>query len=85
MNTNDQPLVKIAIAPNEAIALMWREMLAAEGVPVLVRVAGPGIADFSPALCEHDIYVRADQARQARQLLDDYAAPPDDSTPAENL
>jgi hypothetical protein len=58
---------------------MWREMLAAEGVPTLVRVGGPGMADFSPALCEHHLYVRADQADRARQLLDDYAAAPDEA------
>lgn len=78
MSLDDQPLVRIAIAPNQAVADLWRELLAAEGVPVLVRLAGPGLAYFSPALCEHYLYVRADQAAHARQLLDDYAAPPDE-------
>lgn len=70
-------VVRIATAPNEAVAAIWRELLTAEGVGVLVRVAGPGLAYFAPALCEHDLYVRADQADRARQLLADYAAEPD--------
>jgi len=78
MSRADQPVVRIATAPNEAVAAIWRSLLEAEGVPVLVRVAGPGIADFAPALCEHHLYVLADQAARARQLLDDYAAAPDE-------
>jgi hypothetical protein len=31
------------------------------------------MADFSPALCEHDLYVRADQATEAHRLLLAYA------------
>lgn len=78
MSTDDQPLVRLVTAPNQAVAEMWRALLTAEGVPVLVRLAGPGLAYFSPALCEHYLYVRADQVARARQLLDDYAAPPDE-------
>lgn len=68
----------LASAPNEAVAAMWRELLVAEGVPVLVKVGGPGVAYFTPALAEHYLYVRADQAERARQLLDDYRALPDE-------
>jgi hypothetical protein len=78
VSTDAQPLVRIAIAPNQAVAELWRALLTAEGVPVLVRLAGPGLAYFSPALCEHYLYVRAEQAARARQLLDDYAAAPDE-------
>ena len=78
MAAGDGQIVKIALAPNEAVAAMWREMLQAEGILVLVRVGGPGLAYFTPALCEHHLYVRADQAARARQVLDDYAAAPDE-------
>lgn len=75
---DDARPVRIAVAANEAVALLWRGLLTAEGIPVIVRVAGPGIAYFTPALCEHYLYVRAADAGRARQLLDDYAARPDE-------
>jgi hypothetical protein len=78
MGDGQSDLVRIAVAPNEAVAAIWRELLRAEGVPVLVRVGGPGLAYFAPALCEHHLHVRADQAARARQLLDDYRATPDE-------
>jgi hypothetical protein len=78
VESTDQPLVKLAIAPNEVIALMWRELLTTEGIPVLVRVAGPGMAYFSPALCEHGLYVREADVRRARRLLNAFTAVPDE-------
>lgn len=75
---DDDRLVRLGTAPNEAVATLWRELLAAEGVPVLLKVGGPGLAYFSPALCAHDVYVRAGDAVRAAQLLDDYAATPDE-------
>lgn len=53
---DDAQPVRIAVAANEAVALLWRGLLTAEGIPVIVRVAGPGIAYFTPAPCEHYLW-----------------------------
>jgi hypothetical protein len=71
-------VVELAVAPNEAVAAIWRELLQAEGIPVSVRLAGAGLAYFSPALCEHILLVRAMDADRAHQLLDDYASAADE-------
>ena len=85
MSDGQPALVQIAVAPNEALANIWRELLQAEGVPVLLRIGGPGLAYFAPALCEHHLHVRAAQAARARQLLDDYRATPDEMVALEEL
>ncbi len=68
---NEEPLVKVATAPNEALAGMWAEMLRNNGIRCLVKPAGPGMAYFSTALVEHYIYVLASDAEAARAILGD--------------
>lgn len=68
---NEEPLVKIATAPNEALAGMWAEMLRNSGIRCLVKPTGPGMAYFSTALVEHYIYVLASDAEAARAILGD--------------
>jgi hypothetical protein len=77
-------LVRVAVAPNEAVARLWQSLLEAEGVSVLVRIAGPSLAYASPALDQHDLYARADQAERARDLLAAYSGAIDDDRPADD-
>jgi hypothetical protein len=66
----DAPLVVIAIAPNEIIARLWADTLAAEGVRSLLRPLGPGYGAWaSAATLEHEIAVLAPEAERAREIL----------------
>ncbi len=67
---NEEPLVKVATAPNEALAGMWAELLRNNGIQCLVKPTGPGMAYFSTALVEHYIYVLASDAEAARAILE---------------
>jgi len=74
-------LVRVAIAPNPVVAGMWQEALRRAGVTTLLRnrdalsVAwGTPAATFS---CE--LLVQAADAEAARLILDDIAAPAEES------
>jgi hypothetical protein len=71
MSRRDEPLVRVASAGNQALGEMWREVLANNGIPALLRVAGPltGYATFASA---HDLFVAAANAERARELLAAY-------------
>lgn len=72
MSDSDQPkIVQVGVAPNEAIALWWKEILEEEGIPSLIRPGGIGMAYFSNALNEQYIMVREDQQALALEILDD--------------
>ncbi len=61
-------LVPIAVAPNTIVAQIWQELLADEGIPVLLRMTSPlfgYISQDSP--CE--VSVRAEHEAQAREIL----------------
>ena len=64
------PLVKIATAPNEPVALMWKGALEHAGISVMVKPTGPGFADYSITVCPHFVYVLASDEERARSLLE---------------
>ncbi len=67
----DEPLVLVAAAPNEPIALMWAEILENEGVHNLIKRQQDLVitmyVGFTFPGCE--IYVLASQAEKAREIL----------------
>lgn len=82
MEEKEEPLVKIATAANEPLARMWAEALERQGIPCLVKpVGGPGIDGvWAGAVFEHELWVRASQAKEAAALLVDYDGPQADLT-----
>jgi len=68
MSEKGAPLVRIASAPNAAIAEMWKGLLDNEGIPVLIRMAGP-LTGYVPFASPHDLLVLASDAEAARELL----------------
>ena len=71
----DDPLVKVATAPNQMIASMWTGWLEEEGIHSLVKSGGSGPAYFGTMINEHFIYVLARDAARAREILDDTGEP----------
>ena len=69
---DDANIVQIATAPNEAIGAMWKDVLEDEGIVVMLKPGGAGYALGYAALSEHFVYVRADQAAMAREILADF-------------
>ena len=68
-NHDRSRVVRVATAPNEALAGFWRSVLEEEGIVVALKAGGAGFAMGTNALNEHHILVREDQAEQARALL----------------
>lgn len=64
-------VVHIATAPNEPIAMMWRDVLADEGIVAVVKGGGTGYGLGHNLLNEQYILVREDQAARAREILDE--------------
>lgn len=80
MNTpNDERsrVVRVATAPNEALAGFWRSVLEDEDIVVAVQAGGAGFAMGTNALNEHYILVREDQAERAREILSELEADDD--------
>lgn len=69
---DDSRVVQVATAPNEAIAMMWKDVLEDDGIVVMLKPGGAGFALGYAALSEHFVYVRADQADQAREVLAEF-------------
>ena len=71
MDRGDEALVRVASAGNQALGEMWREVLENNGIPCLLRIAGPltGYASFGSP---HDLFVRAADADRARAFLAAY-------------
>lgn len=69
---DDIRIIHIATAPNEAIAMMWRDVLADEGIVAFVKSGGSGYALGHNLLNEQYILVREDQAEAAREVLQDF-------------
>lgn len=63
------PLVKLAVAPSETVAHLWRSLLDSEGIPCVIKAAGPGPADFNVVVCPHYVWVLAPHVKRARRLL----------------
>jgi putative signal transducing protein len=63
-------LVKVAYAPNDAEAQMIQGLLSEHGIPSLIKGA-LGFADSQfPAIGPRDVFVTADAAERARQILE---------------
>ena len=71
MTRSDDKLVKVASARNQAVGEMWREVLERNGIPCLLRVAGPLLA-YATFTSQHDLLVAASDAARARELLAAY-------------
>jgi hypothetical protein len=88
MNTHTMPdhersrVVRVATAPNEALAGFWRSVLEDEGLVVAVQPGGAGFAMGTNALNEHHILVREDQAEQAKAILAELETDADDDLDA---
>lgn len=64
-------IIQVGVAPNETIALWWKEILEEEGIPSFIRPGGIGMAYFSNALNEQYIMVREDQSALALEILNE--------------
>lgn len=72
---NDQPVVLLTKIANEPLAQMTREVLAGEGIKVMLKPGGPGFGGWgSAANLEHELYVLQSQADAAREILADFEA-----------
>ncbi|HUF54812.1 MAG TPA: hypothetical protein VMR52_13765 [Dehalococcoidia bacterium] len=57
-------------------ARIWRDALAQEGIPVLMRPADPlGPAGYAPAMGDVRVYVRSEHERRARWVMGDGIEP----------
>ena len=63
------PLEHIATAPNEALAMMWAEILENEGMHCLTRSGNGRAAMYVSLLSRCEIHVLATQAKKAKQIL----------------
>lgn len=71
----NEPIVPVAVAPNEPVAMLWAEALEAAGIRVLVRALGPGVGAWaSAATLEHELSVLRRDVERARELLDELQA-----------
>lgn len=68
----DFRVVQVAVAPNETIAMMWRDVLQDEGIIAVVKGGGAGYSFGHNLLNEQFILVREDQAEAAREILADF-------------
>lgn len=73
MNSSDK-VVQVGVAPNEAIGLLWKQVLEDEGIVVMLRPGGIGQGYFSNALNEHYIMVHESNAETALEILDELLA-----------
>jgi hypothetical protein len=71
MTHGEDKLVKVASAGNQAVGEMWREVLESNGIPCLLRVAGPLLA-YATFTSQHDLLVAESDAARARELLAAY-------------
>ncbi len=71
-------IVQVGVAPNEAIAMWWKQILEDEGIVVMLRPGGIGQGYFANALNEHYILAREDQAEEAIEILNDLVSEDED-------
>lgn len=69
LDPNNDPIVVAAEAPNEIIAGLWASVLRDEGVEVMVKSEGPGMAYFSTMGNQHSLYVLESRVDEAKQIL----------------
>jgi hypothetical protein len=61
---------------SEIAARIWRDALAQEAVPVLIRSADPlGPAGYAPTIGDVQVYVRAADERRARWIIGEAVEP----------
>lgn len=63
-----EQMVRVASAPNAAIAEMWKELLGNEGIPALIRMSGP-LTAYVTFASAHDLLTLASDAAEARDIL----------------
>lgn len=68
---NDAKIVHVATAPNETMAMMWRDILGDEGIMAAIRSGGSGYGMGHNLLNEQYIFVREDQFERARTIIDE--------------
>ena len=69
-----EPIVRLAVAPNEPVAALWLDALRRAGIRAYAQVLGPGFGGVGThAMLEHAIQVAAPDLERARQAI---AAPP---------
>lgn len=73
MARRSDDLVQIATAPDETTAMMWREILEDEGIPVMLRSGGVGYSLGHNILNEQYLYVRVEDAEEAAGIIEAYS------------
>ncbi len=74
-----QAIVLLTKIPNEPLAQLCRQMLADEGIRVMLKPGGPGFGGWgSAANLEHELYVLESQVEEAREILADFEAGADE-------
>jgi len=69
-------LVQLGVT-NDLEALIWRDALAQDAIPVFVRPASARtLAGIGPVIGDVQIQIRAADERRARWIIGDAAAPP---------
>jgi hypothetical protein len=69
-NKSSDPLVMIAKAPNEPIAIMWQGILENEGIRSVIKPHDLKAAMYVPSMiAPSKLYVLASQADQAKEIL----------------
>lgn len=64
--------VHIATAPNETVALMWKEVLEEEGIVAMLKSSDAGYSFGHNLLSEQYVFVREDLAERATEILEDF-------------
>ena len=67
---NNEPMVHIATAPNEPMAMMWKEILENEGINSMIKSRDLKAATYMPFILSRcEIYVLESQAERAKRVI----------------
>lgn len=66
---SDDPIVYLVTVANEPLARMWADVLGDAGIRTLVKTVGPGLADFTSSLLEHELWVLRSRHTEAEVIL----------------
>jgi hypothetical protein len=70
---DDIPLVAVATAPNEPIAMMWQEILEEEGIHSSLKTSDLTASMYVPSgLYQCKIYVLASNVEKAKDILEPF-------------
>ncbi len=68
--SSEEPLVRVATAPNELLAKMWAEILENEGIHSVLKSNDLAATMFIPHIATQcEIYVLASKAEEAKEIL----------------